>query len=193
MGEKLIWFHLMWTSPALMKIQRNKNEKHQFHPMRTWSTCNSDNTRSMKLKDLHGFMIFYLLSWELVELIWNNRIKDGEVENEEVWGAGDKEVQHIKKTRAIKETLRLIQQQNHGHDEGFVWRGVCLCDRLRRFVPACSCRHASFKTARIIRTTSECLHSCFQSHLAQSQKQSQWHQRAVKASPSQAAAQFIAL
>lgn len=29
-GEKLIWFHLMWISPALMKIQRNKNEKHQI-------------------------------------------------------------------------------------------------------------------------------------------------------------------
>lgn len=65
-------------------------------------------------------MIFYLLSWELVELIWNNRIKAGEVENEEVWGACDKEAQHIKKTRAIKETLGLIQQQNRGHNEGFV-------------------------------------------------------------------------
>lgn len=28
--EKLIWFHSMWISPALMKIQRNKKEKHQI-------------------------------------------------------------------------------------------------------------------------------------------------------------------
>lgn len=65
-------------------------------------------------------MIFYLLSWELVELIRSDRIKAGEVENEEVWGARDKEVRHNKKTRAIKETLGLMQQQNRGHNEGFV-------------------------------------------------------------------------